>query len=262
MIHLKKNIDRLNENLKKLIALSDTVVYQSHFSKKVLFRSIYDGSEPDGDIIYNTTNRSIFTPYGPVIERDNPHKKLILAIAYWGSPHTSILSLKLLIRLAKLLEHRHDIELWVLGESYPSDEAMVRAANLSNITKLNLHTPVPYHLIPRYLRTADMLLHLKAHEGCSNLVVEAMHTGTPMVGIHSGSLPELVDDAALLANCPQDITKFPDVDIDDLHHKVLYTLDHLDEFSHGMFNRAIYFSEHYLYEQYLLRLKKLASKHD
>lgn len=34
MIHLKKNIDRLNENLKKLIALSDTVVYQSHFSKK------------------------------------------------------------------------------------------------------------------------------------------------------------------------------------------------------------------------------------
>lgn len=264
-IYLKYNdprqdvLDRLNNNLKTLTSYSDTIVYQSHFSKEVLFRSIYDGHEPDGDIIYNTTNKSIFTPLGPILDRPRD-KKVILAIAYWGTPHTSIQSLKILIQLAYRLRQRKDIEVWVLGQAFPRDEALVKDAALPNITHLNLHTPIDYHDIPKYLRTADMLLHLKAHEGCSNLVIEAMHTGTPLVGIHSGSLPELVDDAAQLASCTQDIDTFPHVNMDDLYAKVIHTIDHLDDYQERMLARASLFDETTLYEQYLSLIHALVHK--
>ena len=106
-----------NNNLKQLISYSDSIVYQSNFSKKILFGSLYNGKEPDGTIIHNSTNKNIFHPnVEPIIPKSD--KQIILSFAYWGSPDTALESIKLLVEVAKRLQKYPSIELWVLGLAY------------------------------------------------------------------------------------------------------------------------------------------------
>jgi glycosyltransferase involved in cell wall biosynthesis len=245
-----------NDYFKKIISFADSIVYQSIFSKTVLLRSIYNGNEPDGDIIYNSVDASVFTPDGKTLHKPK-NKKVILSIAYWGTQYTSAKSIQALINVAKLFKSKKNIEFWILGKAFPNDEKLVRNANLPNITKLDLSTPVPRDLMPEYLRTADLLLSFKAHEACPNLVIEAMHTGTPLVGLNSGSLPELVEDAALLANCSQSINSFPTVDMHDLCKKILETLHNQEFYRKKMLARAKIFSEKETHEKYLNKLEEL-----
>lgn len=249
-------INLKNTELKNLISCADSIVYQSKFSKEVLFRSIYDGNEPDGDIIYNSADANIFTPLGDKIPKSN-NKKVILAVAYWGTPHTAQESIDLLKNIIKYYENREDIEFWVLGRAFEPQELMLRSSNLSNIGKLDLLNPIRLRDMPQLLRSADIILHLKAHEGCSNSVIEAMNVGTPLVGINSGSLPELVADSALLCNCSSDISNFPIVDFQDLINKIDLTLENIPQFSNRMLERGKNFSYENTYSLYLDKLLSL-----
>ncbi|GMQ60753.1 hypothetical protein AN1V17_51560 [Vallitalea sediminicola] len=245
-----------NNHLKQLIPYADTIVYQSVFSKKELYGSLYNKMEPDGDIIYNSTNASIFSPDSRTIYRHS-NKKIILCSAYWGSLNTSLECIKLIVETAKKLQNHPEIEFWILGLAPIETEEYIRKYNLPNITKLNLHNPIRYTLMPYYLKSADLVLHLKAHEGCSNAVIETMSVGTPLVGLNSGSLPELLGDAALLADCTGDIKKFPKVDINDLVKKILITLERSNIYRSKMLKRAKSFSEEEQCSRYLSILEKL-----
>lgn len=245
-----------NNKLKELISYADSIVYQSKFCKEVLFRSIYDGNEPPGEIIYNCANPNIFTPLGDKFPR-NTNKKVILAIAYWGTPDTASKSIALLKDVIKHYENRDDIEFWVLGRAFPPQESMLRSANFRNLKKLDLLNPISHDDMPKLFRTVDMVLHLKVHEGCSNSVLEMMSTGVPLVGINSGSLPELVSDSALLCNCTSDISSFPTVDFSDLINKIDLTLNNLPFYSKKMLNRSNYFSYENNFSKYLDKLSEL-----
>ncbi|PKM94212.1 MAG: hypothetical protein CVU84_12175 [Firmicutes bacterium HGW-Firmicutes-1] len=249
-------IDRKNDLLKELTSYADAIVYQSKFSKEILFRSIYNGKEPDGDIIYNSTDASAFSRYGYKFSRSQD-KILILAIAHWGTPHTSAKLIEIFLNIAKRFQGIDDVEFWVLGRATSQDEMFIKNANLSNISVINLTTPIDYNLMPYYLRTADLVLHLKANEGCSNLVIECIHTATPLVGLNTGSLPELVGDAALLAECTTDIEGFPDVNIDNLFNNIVITLIKRDYYQEKMHDRTKFFTLEETYEKYLNKLKKL-----
>lgn len=252
----KKIISDGNEHFKQLISCADYLVYQSKFCKTVLFRSLYDEKEPDGDIIYNSTNTSIFSPNVKPIFRPS-NKKIILCSAYWGALNTSLECIKLVIQTAKKLQSHPEIEFWVLGLAPKEAEDYIKQAHLPNITKLNLLKPIDYKLMPRLLKTADLILHLKAHEGCSNAVIETMNIGTPLVGLNSGSLPELLGDAALLADCTSDISKFPEVNIDDLVEKVLTTLNMASTYRNKILNQSKLFSEEQQCSKYLTILENL-----
>lgn len=258
--HPDQNLINLrNQTFKELIVQSNKVVYQSVFTKAVLYRWLYNGKEPDGEIIYNSTNPSLFTETGKTIPKP-AGKKIILASAYWGTPHTAARSIQILIQVMKLFERRKDIEFWVLGRAYPPDEEAMRRAQLTNLGKLNLHDPIPYETMPYYLRTVDLVLHLKVHEGCSNMVIETMNVGTPIVGINSGSLPELVGDAALLANCSKGICDYPQVDVQDLANKILLTLENPNFYKKLLMARAKCFPAKAMNERYLQILEQLAKK--
>lgn len=245
-----------NNHLKQLISYADYIVYQSYFSKKKLFGSLYDNQEPDGDIIYNSTDTSIFSPDCKSIDKPID-KKVILCSAYWGAHNTSLECIKLIVETAKRLQNHHEIEFWVLGLAPKETEEYIRKHHLPNITKLNLQHPISYRLMPYYIKTADLVLHLKAHEGCSNAVIETMNVGTPMVGLNSGSLPELLGDAALLADCTSDIKMFPKVEIDDLVKKILITLEKSDFYKNRIIDRAKLFSEKQQCSKYLSILERL-----
>ncbi|MCT4545241.1 MAG: glycosyltransferase [Vallitalea sp.] len=248
-----------NEHLKQLIKYADCIVYQSNFSKKELFGSLYNGKEPDGHIIYNSTNTTSFNPQVPL--KSSKNKKIILSTAYWGASNTAFKSVNLLIEVAKLLKNNKDIEFWLLGLAPKEVHDFAVNAKLPNITKINLLKPIDYSSMPNYLQDSDLILHLKAHEGCSNMVIETMHTGTPLVGLNSGSLPELLGDAALLADCSSDIHTFPNVNIEDLKKKILLTLEQQDVYRNKMISRSNLYSEKTQYTKYLSLLHDLYKNH-
>ena len=250
-------IKNKNTELKNITSFSNTIVYQSHFSKETLFRSIYDGVEPDGDIIYNSADSNLFNPIGPKLPRSKD-KKIILAAAYWGTPHTATQSLKLLCDVINHYVSRDDIEFWVLGRAFENNQRTLSNFNFRNVSKLDLLNPISHSEMPNLLRTVDMVLHLKAHEGCSNMVIETMLSGTPLVGINSGSIPELVKDSALLAKCDSTLEHFPKVDLNDLICKIDKTLDNLDYYSNKVLNESKSFSYDLTYKLYLEKLINLS----
>lgn len=252
-------INSRNEITKKLIEYADDIVYQSKFSKECLFRSIYNDKEPIGDIIYNSANNHIFSPVGCRVPRPN-NKKIILAIAYWGTPHTATNSIKILMNVIDHYENRNDIEFWILGRAFPIHEKMISDASFKNVKKLDLLNPIPRDNMPDLLRTPDMILHLKAHEACPNFVIETMFTGTPIVGINSGSLPEILGDSIPLANCiDENLENFPIVDLDDLINKINMTLENYSYYSHLLLEKSKSFLPEFTYKIFLNKLIKLAN---
>ncbi|MFZ0436297.1 MAG: glycosyltransferase, partial [Chthoniobacterales bacterium] len=49
---------------------------------------------------------------------------------------------------------------------------------------------------PEIYRAAHLLLHTKYNDPCPTVPIEAMASGLPVVGTHSGGMPELVPDSS------------------------------------------------------------------
>lgn len=257
-------LTRCNNNLKEIISYADQIVYQSRFSKEVIFNYVYEGYEPPGAIIYNSTNSDVFRKMSKIDtqlfreSRPNRSKKIILAMAFWGEPKAANESLRLLHKIIKMYEHREDVEFWVLGKAYKKDIEFFKDNPLKNITRFNLSDPIPHDEVPQYLNIADVFLHLKVHEGCSNMVIEALNTGTPIVGLNSGSLPELVGSAGNLVDCEDSIYSFPKVK--DIHDFVGYIDDELRnprKYERLAMKRANLFKYKKTYDQYIQLFEEL-----
>lgn len=253
-----------NQRLREIVSYADRVVYQSRFSKEVLFRSIYEGHEPNGEIIYNSTNPDLFRGkrnhyFKNMFYRSANQKKVILTIAYWGYPKAAEQSFNWLSEIIEGFEDRDDVEFWILGKGYPNNEELVRNKAFKNVVHLKLDEPVPYELIPRYLEEADVFLHLKFHEGCSNMVIESLHMGTPVVGIESGSLTELVGNGGRLVKCERnDILDFPKVkNMSDLITSINDVLENGTRYKREALKRSKKFSWENTYNRYLKLLEEL-----
>jgi hypothetical protein len=118
-----------NKNLMDLIMYSDSIIYQSIFSKTVLFNSLYNGKEPNGNIIYNSTNTSMFNPIIPPLDKKPKNKKLIIAVAYWGTPNTATYSMEIFLKIADMYRYNKDIEFWVLGRGYKKQVNLINKSN-------------------------------------------------------------------------------------------------------------------------------------
>jgi glycosyltransferase involved in cell wall biosynthesis len=91
---------------------------------------------------------------------------------------------------------KSDIKLLITGHSTPDLDELIRNNGL--VDKVIFCGMVPEDLLPDYYRGAIGLLFPSLYEGFGLPALEAMACGIPVIVSNTTSLPEVVDDAAIL----------------------------------------------------------------
>ena len=256
-LYPQKAVTNRNENLKNLMLASDAIVFQSHFVKKVVSQELL-GYEIQGEIIYNAADPTLFKPNGDILEKP-ADKKVILSVTNWGPANLAIPVLKNIFSVAEMLQDQ-DYEFWIYGYAHPAIISEMNKLNKTPNLKLQgLGKSISHHEMPKYLRTADLLLHLRPNDPCPNLIIEAMSSGTPVVGLKSGSLPELLGDVNLLADCMDSFNEFPTVDLENVSQKIINVLNNSSYYQTNISERAKLFSLELMGEKYLEQIKRVLS---
>ncbi len=253
--HKTKHLKEANQVIKDCLESADKVIYQSRFSKYAA-SWLLEGKEIPGKIIYNGADNKLFRPEGKTLSKPE-NRKIVLSIAYWGTPLMAEYSVKVILDAAEKLLSESYIEFWILGEAYPETEDIIKKADLPNVTRYDLHSPIKYEDMNVFIRTADLILHTRPNDACSNLIIEAMNVGTPVVGLDSGSTPELIGNAGLLANCTSSFEKAPMVDVEDLAGKIVSTFHRYDMYKSKIMKRGRAFTQKIMCENYFELIKEL-----
>ena len=120
-----------------------------------------------------------------------------------GSTHHRKNILTILMVLKRLREQDHKVVLWRVGGDFTIDqEKFIQDEKLAD-SIIDLGTPNQQELIEIY-NTADFLLAPSLYEGFGLTILEAMACGLPVITSNVSSLPEVVDNAAIMKN-PTDI---------------------------------------------------------
>lgn len=244
------NFEEKNEGLKQALLNADQIVFQSNFVKSIVrkrWKCI-----PEGVVIPNAADPEYFFPTGPVIPRTQERFRVICANS--GHP---LLSTWIITQLEKIMRTSSwlPLEFWLLGKVPEQAVGLVQKLP-QGITFRELGL-VPHSVIGEYLRSADLLLHLRPNDPCPNLVIEAMSCGTPILALESGSIPELLGEAGVLVCCENSLEKFPEINCIEVYQKLIQVIQRKDHYRPAVLERALKFSWDSMGARYLQELERL-----
>ncbi|MBI3320806.1 MAG: glycosyltransferase family 4 protein [Candidatus Omnitrophica bacterium] len=90
----------------------------------------------------------------------------------------------------------HPCSLLLVGDGALREAIRRRITILGLRDRVRLIGPRPHEEIPLWLNAADVLCLPSLHEGCPNVVIEALACGRPVVATAVGGVPELLSDSA------------------------------------------------------------------
>lgn len=141
-------------------------------------------------VIYNGVDTQLWPRHETPARQNERNKKLILGnagrlVEQKGHEH--------LIRIAGLLKDKQvDFELHIAGKG--KLENMLKKYCIEK----NLENEIVFHgfveKMQDFLSGLDMYISTSVHEGSSNVIIEAMATGTPVIAFDVSSMPELIED--------------------------------------------------------------------
>jgi glycosyltransferase involved in cell wall biosynthesis len=183
---------------------ADFVVYGSRRAMEGA-RRYFKGVQGNHEIIYNAVDIDHFR----VAESpEEPHPPRILAAGLHQFRHR----LEPLIRAMPVIRQSlPDAELWIAGKLVPGEgmwdcgEETIRGL-ISEVGSDGIRILPPYtqEEAPGLYNRADLLVHLKHMDWTPNVVAEAMACGLPIVHTGNGGVPEIVGDAGVSLDCPED----------------------------------------------------------
>lgn len=187
---------------------SPLTTYFKYYLPQVLFQAqhiLCDSQSTANDIIdfYNISAHKVT----PVLLAHDPNHFRFLDLPtsnyflYVGR-HDTYKNLQRLIDAFAGLANNFDYELWIAGSAdkryTPTLQAQVENLKLTNRVKFLSY--VPYDQLPIIINQALALVFPSLWEGFGLPVLEAMACGTPVITSHISSLPEVVEEAAILVN--------------------------------------------------------------
>ncbi len=175
-----------NLPMRRLLRLADHVIYQSEFCRESADRWLEPASCPSS-VLINPVDTALFKP-APA-EFDSWR---LLAAGTHYQPFRVIGALE---TLRVLLDAGHRATLTVAGElRWQNADAEVHDA----VTRLRLAEWVTMRPAftqeeaVRLYQASHVLLHLKYHDPCPTVAIEALACGIPVVSSASGGMPEIV----------------------------------------------------------------------
>lgn len=108
----------------------------------------------------------------------------------------------LLDAVADLRETHPDLLLLMIGDGSLRAQVRQRIEKLGIASHTRLLGHVPHDRIARYLGAADTLCLPSLREGCPNVVLESLASGTPVVASAVGAIPEMMRATNIGFPCP------------------------------------------------------------
>ena len=112
-----------------------------------------------------------------------------LAVASWKSPKNPFVFVQALEEIAKTSSRK--IVLTLVGEG----EQLTQVKTMVNHIELCLPGQVANSELSKHYHSADFFLHGSDYETFSIVSIEALFTGTPVIGSRVGVLPEVINDS-------------------------------------------------------------------
>jgi len=220
-----KETRRINQ-LMDPIHLANYVIFQTEFTKKCSdkFLGTYTGPHT---ILINPVDTKVFKPRSESLPVEP--LKIIMSGHHFESKERLGVSLD---AIRKLRAGGVDVKLIVIGntQEVPSEDWMEVSGKFTR------------EEAPRLYQKAHILLHLKALDPCPSMVLEALASGLPVVGLNNGGMPELVSESSgILIPAEENFDKFSYPDSGEVANAIIQVRDNLGSLSRGAREQALKF---------------------
>jgi len=189
---------------KSALQNSAVIVPNSRATKSDL-ESRYDApSDWDCEVIHWGVDTSMFVPMHLDSEED-AHKKNEVRSKYGLGPDTLLLlsvgrlaarkGHGLLLRAFAMSAETTDSHLVIIGRGSLWRKLNRLAAKLGISHRVTIESGMGFEQISEMYRSSDLVIYPSYYEGQGLIPLEAMSSGTPVVTVDHGPLPEMVDDS-------------------------------------------------------------------
>ena len=118
-------------------------------------------------------------------------KKRKIVLAYSGGLDTSV--------ILRWLQEKYNAEVITytadIGQKIDKKKIINNAKKLGIEHALFIRSSMPFEDLAQHFRSADLVVYPSYYEGQGLIPLEAMASGTPVVTVDDGPLPEMVDDS-------------------------------------------------------------------
>ena len=198
---------RINKKKNALIAdnllNADDIIFQSEFSRRLTQRFVTP--TPPGQIVYNGIDLEAFSGEGSRYDAIADDGVKILVSHSFRMYHRLHDGLRILKQLRQWLTETvgRPVRLYVLGgdDGKAFDYARETAAQLQLREGEDFFFlgKLPFQSLGPVYRSCDFMLNLSYWDSCPNVVIEAMASGLPVLGVDYGGVAELVgEDGGIL----------------------------------------------------------------
>ena len=96
---------------------------------------------------------------------------------------------------AALRRRRHDVHLAIVGRGHLKTRLLRHAAKRGVADAVHIESSLPFEALADAYRAADLVVFPSLYEGLGMIPIEAMASGTPVITVDHGPMPETVDQS-------------------------------------------------------------------